>query len=140
MSIVSFILKRLNRQGDQHIGYLRRWYLIPKNRYFNIYLHNILRSDQDHELHDHPWHSLSFLLQGEMREWHANGVKNIHRFLPVFRRARFAHRLERVQGDIWTIFITGPKIREWGFHTFAGWVHWKTFLKIDQQQQSDEHA
>ena len=27
----------------------------------------------------------------------------------------------------WTVFITGPRVREWGFHCPQGWVHWKRF-------------
>jgi hypothetical protein len=27
----------------------------------------------------------------------------------------------------WTVFITGPIVREWGFHCPKGWVHWREF-------------
>ena len=49
-----------NREPDFIIGgheapYLRRHWLIPRNRFFNIYVHEFLRSDDDRALHDHPW-------------------------------------------------------------------------------------
>jgi hypothetical protein len=28
----------------------------------------------------------------------------------------------------WTISVTGPRVREWGFHTAEGWIHWKEFV------------
>ena len=61
--------KALCRTPDLVIGgwddpYLLRWWLIPRNRWFNVYLHLFLRSDDDRALHDHPWFNLSFLLEG----------------------------------------------------------------------------
>ena len=115
------------KNPDVIIGddYLLRWYVIPKNPYFNIYLHEFRHSDEDRALHDHPWYSVSFLLKGELKEHSDNGVKFVKRFLPVFRTAKFAHRLELIKGPAWTIFITGPKIRDWCFHCLNGWKHWE---------------
>lgn len=71
-----------------------------------------------------------------------------------FHRPKFAHRIElwpwwlgpndvemppRAQRDdpnlrapCWTLFITGPRVREWGFHCpDRGWVHWKQFTAAD---------
>lgn len=107
--------------------YLHRWYVIPRNRFFNIYLHKFGRSDDDRALHDHPWYSVSLLLKGEFLEHSFKGRRHIPWLLPVFRTAKFAHRLEIVKGPVWTIFITGPRIRKWGFYCSKGWVHWKIF-------------
>jgi hypothetical protein len=45
-----------------------------------------------------------------------------------------AHRVEllpdhRMNGEqpVWTLFLTGPRVREWGFHCPKGWVHWREF-------------
>lgn len=51
----------IGRTGDP---YMERWWLIPRNRFFNIYLHRFWRSDDDRALHDHPWVNLSILLKG----------------------------------------------------------------------------
>jgi len=121
--------KITDRHPDIIIGddYLLRWHVIPKNRFLNIYLHEFRHSDDDRALHDHPWYSVSFLLQGEIKEHTFNGMRFIKRFLPVFRSAKMAHRIELIKGPAWTIFITAPKIREWGFHCQNGWKHWKYF-------------
>jgi hypothetical protein len=120
--------------GDPAHPYMRRWWAIPRNRLFNIYLHEVLRSDDDRALHDHPWVNASILLGGGYVEHQidAGGIERRHHRGAgsiVVRRGRCAHRLEVLPGcRAVSLFITGPRLREWGFHcTKAGWVHWKDF-------------
>ncbi|MGE0425288.1 MAG: hypothetical protein AB7O88_23720 [Reyranellaceae bacterium] len=118
--------------GGADNPYLKRWWLIPRNRFFNVYLHRFLRSDDDRALHDHPWWNLSMLLDGRYVEHtiSAGGI-NVRTERRAgdwkFRRANAAHRIELVDGPCWTLFITGPRLREWGFHCPRGWVHWRDF-------------
>ena len=127
------LINKISRKPDVEIGinYLWRWYLIPRNRFFNIYLHRFGRSDDDRAFHDHPWYSVSFLLQGEMIEHSFKGVRHIPFFRPVFRTAKFAHRLELVKRPVWTIFLTGPKVRGWGFYCPEAWRPWRDFTSAD---------
>ena len=42
------------------------------------------------------------------------------------------HSGPAIQTPVWTLFITGPNIRQWGFHCprispAGGWRHWKDF-------------
>ena len=126
------------RKPDLVIGvdYLSRWYLIPKNKWFNIYLHRFTSSDEDRALHDHPWWSVSFLLFGMLVENYNRGsyidARLITWGLPMFRSATFAHRIILLSDIAWTLFITGPKTRSWGFHTEDGWVPWREFLGEDE--------
>lgn len=119
--------------GGVERPYLCRWYVIPRNSVFNVYLHKFMRSDDDRALHDHPWWNASFLLSGRYVEHTiaAGGINHrIERHAGdfKFRRASAAHRVELIDGPCWSLFITGPKVREWGFHCPAiGWVHWKNF-------------
>lgn len=124
--------------GGHEAPYLLRWYLIPRNPVFNIYVHLFLRSDDDRALHDHPWVNCSILLLGEYVEHQiAQGGINIK----TLRKAgdwyirpsgKIAHRVELNNGPCWTLFITGPKYRQWGFHCpVQGWVHWKRFTATD---------
>lgn len=111
--------------------YLRRWWVIPRNRWFNIYLHQFLKNDDDRALHDHPWVSLSIAIDGHMIEVyrHRSGVdayRQVARGAIIFRRPRFAHRM-LVKNPAWTLFITGPVVREWGFLCPGGWTHWRQF-------------
>ena len=118
--------------GGQENPYLLRWWVIPRNRFFNVYLHKFLRDDDDRALHDHPWVSVSVTLRGGYVEHTGGGVRRRKAGGVVFRPARLAHRIELLRdGDraspAWTLFITGPRIREWGFHCPRGWIHWREF-------------
>jgi hypothetical protein len=118
--------------GGLEAPYLLRWWVIPRNRLFNIYLHRFLRSDDDRALHDHPWLNCSILLRGAYTE-HTIAAGGINR--RTLRRAgdvklrgpKAAHRIELHAGPCWTLFITGPNVRSWGFHCPRGWVHWRDF-------------
>ena len=148
MKIPKLILAALQRRADWImqrppdfvIGnaadpYLIRWWVIPRNRWFNIYLHEVRRSDDDRALHDHPWLNASIIVRGGYHEQTiaTGGIR--HRALRVagsmvFRRARAAHRLEvdPSLGTTISLFITGPIVRHWGFHCpDAGWRHWEDF-------------
>jgi hypothetical protein len=168
------------RPPDYIIGpadgpYMRRWWLIPRNRLFNVYLHHIIMRDDDaRALHDHPWWNVSLVLKGGY--WEVMPSRRIDRrklailfqfdctelgadaFQPphrckwrrpgsiVFRHALDAHRLQLqevciadpILGDIkrkkwisiasWSLFITGPERRKWGWWCKRGWVHWKQYV------------
>lgn len=129
-----FLRRRIaGREPDFVIGddYCRRWWLIPRNRWFNIYFHQFLHSDDDRALHDHPWWNLSVVLAGSYREHLGGAIESSvlrSKGAIVFRRAKTAHRVELRDGQCWTLFFTGPVIREWGFHCPQGWRHWKDFV------------
>lgn len=138
--------------GGAERPYLRRWWLTPWSGLYRdverptlwqefvrrlpaVYLHQFLRSDDDRALHDHPWANLSILLRGCYIE-HTIEQGGIERRRWLFAgewRARLsgrqAHRIELAAGPAWTLFITGPRYREWGFHCpRAGWIHWQRFI------------
>jgi hypothetical protein len=134
------------RNPDFVIGgaepYLRRWWLIPRNPVFNVYVHEFLRSDDDRALHTHPWlFNCSLLLDGQYREHTPQGAFHRRAGDWKFRWGAAAHRVELLtiadfvssQPDndqpvpCWTLFITGPRIRPWGFLCPQGFVHWKDF-------------
>ena len=140
---------RPRRKPDFLIGpsrddpYMRRWWIIPRNNWFNIYLHHMRHDDDDRAPHDHPWWSLSLCLRGFIREhrmvieeqgriWYINGFE---RGDWVFRGTNYIHRLALPRGDAWTLFITGPKVRVWGFWCPRGFKPWQEFVDSDQPGQ-----
>ncbi len=123
--------------------YLRRWWLVPKNKWgFNIFLHEFRSSDEDRSLHDHPWWSISILLSGSYLEhipknydkWINENDRDTvvikrESMLPIYRQAELIHRIELIDDKpVWTLFITGPVIREWGFSCPTFWRHHDEFL------------
>jgi len=138
--IKKYILKWAQaRKPDFVIGghadpYMLRHWLLPRNRFFNVYVHQFLRSDDDRAHHDHPWlANATLMLSGEYTEHTiaAGGVSvaTIRRAGEFkFRWGRAPHRVELHDGDCWTVFITGPVVRVWGFHCPRRWVPWKEFV------------
>lgn len=122
---------------------MRRWTLW-RWRGWQLALHQILRSDDDRAPHDHVGWNVSVLLSGCYREL----VRHDHPFYdmgpastyggtydqvhlrwplrPYFRQATRSHRLI-LKKPVWTLWLRGPKVREWGFHCPQGWVHWTRF-------------
>lgn len=125
--------------GGHDRPYMLRWWVIPRNRWFNIYLHRILRDDDDRALHDHPWVNCSILLAGAYREImparrgryrHGEPVtlKRRQSGSIVLRWPTSAHRLIVDGGaPVVSLFITGPVVRDWGFYAPQGWVFWREF-------------
>lgn len=114
---------------DPDAPYMERWWIIPRNASCNIYLHRILRDDDDRALHDHPWTNSSFVLMGSYREITPEGTFIRSAGDVVNREATALHRLELIGGKpCISLFTTGPKIREWGFDCPNGWRHWRDFV------------
>lgn len=132
---INLMLLRPNREPDFVIGdppYMQRWWLLPRNEHFNVYYHRILKDDDDRALHDHPWPSFSIMVKGQLREVLPGGERIVQAGDCVFRDPNMAHRLELIDGKpAETLFITGPRVREWGFHCPKGWVNWRDFTAPD---------
>ncbi len=127
-----------SRKPDFIIGdnYLRRWWVIPRNPFCNVYLHEICKSDDDRALHDHPWRNTSLILSGAY--WEVTPGETVFRMEGdiIERRAEDLHRLE-VEGatPVVSLFMTGPKVREWGFACPQGWRHWQDFCSPTDSSQ-----
>ena len=112
-----------SRPPDRVIGgrYLSRWHVIPRNRFFNIYLHKTLTSDPGRGLHDHPWTSVSLHLEGERLEVIRSQVFLRRPGDVVFRRAKAQHKLFQRDGrPVITLFLTAMRTRRWFFYTPDG--------------------
>ncbi len=119
------------RQPDFVIGdnYIKRWWVVPRNDMSNLYLHWMTGDDDDRALHDHPWDNTSQLLLGSYIEHTPEGLFKREAGDVVHRKATDAHRLEVIPGQsAISLFMTGPKLREWGFHCPQGWKHWRDFV------------
>lgn len=112
--------------------YLRRWFLTPRFLPVRLFLHCILREDEDRFLHDHPWNFHTLVLAGgydevyypklharthaywrtvERASWEeprdAAGFFRAHRRLKpgalVQNDARHAHAVKPYNGTVWTL-------------------------------------
>lgn len=143
------LLKLLEKIGRKRIvmdrvnnePYLERYYLFLKDRDkfpFNVFLHKFLKSDPD-DVHDHPWPYATLILKGGYYEWipqfDSKGKKIgeicTWRGAGSFRTcsATSYHRIE-LDPDVecWTLFMPGPKQRDWGFLSKGKWIQWQEYL------------
>lgn len=129
----------LKRKPDLVIGddQLHRWYVIPRNKWFNIYFHIFYKSDTDDALHDHPWWSLSFILHNGYSELYLdkNGSvkeRSIDAGQVILRRPEYAHAvlIKDPLKAAHTLFITGRTVRTWGFLCKGGWRSWEKYRSL----------
>lgn len=108
------------------IDYMERWYLIPRNRLFNVYAHRFIGSDAPTP-HDHPWFSLGLILEGEYIEHTPTGSSRKYTGDLSFRRPRYLHWIE-IDKPVYTLFITGPNLYNWGFLCDSGWIDHEQYI------------
>jgi len=135
----------MDRQSDE--PYLERYYLFLKDRDrfpFNVFLHKFLKGDPD-DVHDHPWPYATLILKGGYYEWlpqfdsKGNKIAEmcVWRGPGSFRicRANSYHRIELDPSvTAWTLFMPGPKKRDWGFLVNNKWIQHEQYLKERYEQ------
>lgn len=89
-----------------------------------VRVHRWHASDDQRAPHDHPWPNVSIVLAGELIEHGRAGPARLTPGTIVSRAAADPHWIELPAGEAWTVFVTGPIVRRWGFHTAGGWIHW----------------
>ena len=119
--------------------YMLRWWVWRWRSLTSCYINNVLRSDDDRALHDHPWINASLVLLGGYWEVMPDGpvtpgepylVRKVWRGPGSFvfrRKATYLHRLEldpsRTKQETISLFFTGPATRRWGFmDPEYGWI------------------
>ena len=133
------ILKLLEKLGRKRVildaenkPYLTRYYLFLKDRKwfpFNIFLHNFHKGDPD-DLHDHPWPFITIILKGGY--WEHTPTGKFWRKPGTIRMASSSqlHRVDLEPGiDVWTLFVPGPVIKEWGFMKQGKWIQHDKYLE-----------
>lgn len=111
--------------GDAYLVRYRLWKTAKKS----YYLHHILRPDADRVLHTHPFGFRAIVLWGGyIEEMFPDNVPSPNRVFvrrgwlsSADRSAETAHRIcELLHGPCWTLFIRGPRERDWGFWSDDG--------------------
>lgn len=106
--------------------YMERWYLLPRNRFFNLYFHRFYGSDAPVP-HDHPWVSMSWILDGSYVEHTQRGASKKSVGNITLRGAKSLHWIE-IDKPVYTLFVTGPRMRRWGFQCEQGWVDFSDYI------------
>lgn len=101
--------------GWAEIGEKFTRYFLIKTRWFNVYLHQLDAPKWHPECHDHPWTFIALLLKGGYLEQIGNVVSHRRPGSILYRPATTVHNVITPFGTSWSIILTGPKGREWGF-------------------------
>lgn len=139
-----FLVKEIVSQNG--VVHFRRWRILA-TPWFNIYIHNILKSDEDAHPHDHPWNFLSFVLKGGyseewMHSYEDRDYRRGNQMLKSIRRpgtfvyhdAKDFHKLTLLKGSAWTLVFTFGKHRKsWGYQTEEGWVDHKLYREMKHE-------
>lgn len=162
---------------DDGKPYLERWYLCGEPgglKYFGegqqtmrwwqkaltwlpcTYLHRFVASDDDEELHNHPWEATSLILAGgyvEERRLHVEPYTPhkdvipivrkrtiLQEFRPGMRNYIFAdtfHKVTLLEEDAWTVIVCGKKVSSWGFWSprTGVFLHWKEHVAKRAQKK-----
>lgn len=131
--------KRWRFMDGFHIGvegdpYLDRLNIIATPM-FGIYLHRIHRADHERDGHDHPWWFASLVLCGSYEEqiwpdktsprWER---RNRKRWSVATTPLRQAHRIDSIDGTLWTLCLVGPRRHSWGFYPGNKFVPWADYM------------
>lgn len=106
---------------------MRRW--VVQTPVGGLRLHHFFRGDDDREPHDHPWGFVTLVLAGGYVDVSVMGADVLRRGSVRYRPARHAHRVETA--GCWTLVLSGPITRAWGFWAAEGWTPWKEFHALN---------
>lgn len=144
--IASYLPKRNISRKDNNL-YLTRYYIFrrPIKWLPSIYLHCFHDSDEDQELHNHPfWYSVSFILNGSYKEEYRDKDKVKTKIFSAGKinivKANKFHRVDLLTDKVWTLFISGPKTQDWGFwdrHTYR-FIPWQEFEEYKTKKREKE--
>lgn len=113
--------------------------VIWPTRPLGVYLHKFHRGDNGRDLHNHPWKlSMSLVLAGGyIEERQSNRAVFSRRVLPgclnILRSTDF-HRVDLIEHDAWSLFVTFRRFQSWGFRSRATniFIPWREYVAGQQ--------
>lgn len=99
--------------GRPDCPYLRRWVL--DLGLFSLRVHHWLASDDQRYAHDHPWWFVTLCLAGGYWDLGERGTYRARRGSVRYFGSSHRHMVKVDPGGCWTLLLTGPERRVWGF-------------------------
>jgi hypothetical protein len=124
-------IKFREKLGIESCPYLIRWRI--ETRLGSVRLHHWISHDDARAFHDHPWDFITFVLKGGYTDSSPEGNQHLKAPTVQHRYATHKHTVFPDADGAWTLVLTGPKARAWGF-----WVAGK-FKKANKYFLSHGH-
>lgn len=130
-----FLVKEIvSKLGEVHF----KRYRLLQTPWFAVYIHQILRSDMDKDMHDHPWSFASIILKGSYREaWTAHPYFDETKYAihspgdVITHHAEDVHQITVLSPSVWTLVFTSGRSRVWGYRLADGsWIDFKKYRQI----------
>jgi hypothetical protein len=117
------------RLGRPECPYLVRWALCH-DRVGSVRVHHWLHGDDPRAHHDHAWWFLTVVLRGSYIDRTAHGDEVLRAGAVRVRGPLHRHTVVVPAVGCWTLLLTGPVVRRWGF-----WVARPRGLKFLKQNK-----
>jgi hypothetical protein len=118
--------------GWPECPYNIRW--IAETPWVSARVHHWIGPDDDRAFHDHPWWFLTFVLRGGYTDRNPGGDDHLRAPAVRFRPALHRHTVVPDADGAWTVLLTGPIVRPWGF-----WKDGAKFVKANKWFASRGH-
>ena len=118
--------------GWPQCPYVIRW--IAETPLASVRVHHWLGPDDDRAFHDHPWWFLTCVVRGGYEDRGPGGTDHLRAPAIRFRPALHQHTVVPGEGGAWTVLLTGPIVRPWGF-----WPGGLKFVKANKWFASRGH-
>lgn len=109
----NFQIRWAEKIGTDACWYMTRWVILFFG--FAIRVHHWTNSDDQRYFHDHPWWMIIIPLKGMYWDISPDGNDLVAPIGIYYRHALHKHTVKLITDEVWTLLITGPKTRNWGF-------------------------
>jgi hypothetical protein len=129
------LMFKLVKEIRSKIGvlYFKRWELL-KLPFGYIYLHQILRADEDGHLHDHPYDFVSLIIKGGYIEQVDSGkvfFRNRKLLSAVYMPATgIYHKIYKLHAPTWSLVFASNRKHHWGYKYKDGWVSNEEYRRL----------
>lgn len=135
-----FLVKEIvSKYGQVHF----RRYRLLQTPWFAIYIHQILKSDEDADMHDHPWNFTSFILDGSYTEVCKIAPDFVSTYFAIYNvgdvvkhKSEDAHKIAIQTPEVWTLVFTSGRTRDWGYRLkYGSWIGHKKYRILKNGDQ-----
>lgn len=107
------VIEWRNRLGNAECPFVTRWkFELP--HVGSVRVHHWTGPDDDRACHDHPWWFCTLVIRGRYADHTPGGIDRLRAGSFRYRPAEYRHYVIP-EPEAWTILVTGPKKRSWGF-------------------------